>query len=143
LKVKELRGELRSVHAENARLRQQVEMATVLERIAPASEIPALLADSAALMREMICEIDSQRLQIESLQNKLAQATAEVEGFRSARVAYASEFPLKDGEPDVHNVHQHIRNLKAEVERLEADLARLKEWNRQSDFARAEMERDR
>jgi hypothetical protein len=88
LKVKELRGELRSAHMENARLRQQVEMATVLEKIAPASEVPALLADSAALMREMMGEIDSQRLHIESLQNRLAQASAEVVRLREDVLAW-------------------------------------------------------
>ena len=79
LKVKELRGELRSAHAENARLRQQVEMATVLEKIAPQSEIGALLSDASAAVREAIAHIYSQAQHIESLQNKFSQATAEVE----------------------------------------------------------------
>jgi phage shock protein A len=79
LKVRELRGELRAAHAENARLRQQVEMATVLEKIAPESEIGALLADAAAVMREAIEHIYSQAQHIQSLQNKLSQAAAEVE----------------------------------------------------------------
>lgn len=46
------------------------------------------------------------------------QLVDEISGLRSARTAYASEFPLNaDGEPDVGNVHANIRAMKKDAER--------------------------
>lgn len=54
-----------------------------------------------------------------------AKHDAEMERLRervgrleAARRAYASEFALKDGEPDVGSIHENIRKLREENERL-------------------------
>lgn len=48
----------------------------------------------------------------------------EIAGLQAARMAYASEFPLDgEGEPDVGSIHQNIRAMKAEIERLRKDAA--------------------
>ena len=57
--------------------------------------------------------------------NALEAQAREIEGLRAARMAYASEFPPDgEGEPDVGSIHQNIRAMKAEIERLRAELDR-------------------
>lgn len=54
----------------------------------------------------------------------LEAQSREIAGLRAARMAYASEFPLDgEGEPDVGSIHQNIRAMKAEIERLRKDAA--------------------
>lgn len=43
------------------------------------------------------------------------QDKARIAELEAARRAYASEFPLKDGQPDVGSIHANIRILKAGV----------------------------
>lgn len=45
------------------------------------------------------------KISFEKLLNKIDQLEA-------SRTAYANEFPLKDGEPDVGSIHENIRKLK-------------------------------
>ncbi|MBU9635470.1 hypothetical protein C6Q15_28215 [Burkholderia multivorans] len=46
----------------------------------------------------------------------------ERDGQLSARIGYASEFPLDaEGLPDIGNIHANIRKLKAELEAAAAD----------------------
>lgn len=57
--------------------------------------------------------------------NALEAQAREIEGLRAARMAYAREFPFDaEGEPDVGSIHQNIRAMKAEAERLRAELDR-------------------
>ena len=56
---------------------------------------------------------------------RLAAVEAERDGLRAARIAYASEFPpIPDGDdaglPAVGSIHENIRRLKAELERIKA-----------------------
>ena len=52
-------------------------------------------------------------------------AAAALRELEAVRMAYAWEFPLnEDGEPDVGSIHQNIRALKAERDRLR-DLVRI------------------
>lgn len=63
-------------------------------------------------------------IQIEAAYALEAQAR-EIEGLQAARMAYASEFPPDgEGEPDVGSIHQNIRAMKAEIERLRKDAER-------------------
>lgn len=50
--------------------------------------------------------------ELEHLRAQLKEATERIHGLEAARIAYAKEFPLKNGEPDVGNIHQNIRDLK-------------------------------
>jgi hypothetical protein len=55
---------------------------------------------------------------------RLSGVEQELEAHKAARMAYASEFPLnKDGEPDVGNIHQNIRAMKAELEALKRAIS--------------------
>ena len=55
----------------------------------------------------------------------LDAARLEVARLQAARMAYASEFPPDgEGEPDVGSIHQNIREMKAEIERLRKDAER-------------------
>jgi len=56
---------------------------------------------------------------------RLAAVEAERDQLRAARIAYASEFPpIPDGDdagmPAVDRIHENIRRLKAELERIKA-----------------------
>lgn len=48
----------------------------------------------------------------------------EIAGLQAARMAYAREFPFDaEGEPVVGSIHQNIRAMKSEIERLRKDAA--------------------
>lgn len=71
----------------------------------------------------------------------LKQQAARIAELESARIAYASEFPLNaDGEPDVGNVHANIRAMKARVENLAAVLSKANESWRAPDIIREALE---
>jgi len=57
-----------------------------------------------------------------------ADLEAKLSAHKAARIAYASEFPLNsEGEPDVGSIHQNIRALKAENQRLRESLETIYE----------------
>ena len=52
-----------------------------------------------------------------------AVSAADNAALRSARIAYANEFPLNsDGDPDVGNIHANIRAMKERIKVLEGAL---------------------
>ena len=67
---------------------------------------------------------EDKRFLVEDI-DKLLERT---EGLEAARVAYAKEFPLKDGEPDVGSVHENIRKLKAEKVKLRELVDKVGNW---------------
>lgn len=66
----------------------------------------------------------------EALQAECERLKSELDSHKAARIAYASEFPLdEDGNPDVGSIHQNIRTLKSECEKLRQAFDKLCEVN--------------
>ena len=62
-----------------------------------------------------------------ALMAQVSRIEAERDGLNAARFAYASEFGLDDeGQPDVGSIHQNIRELKAELDQLRAELEKVR-----------------
>lgn len=70
----------------------------------------------------------------------LAKELAE---YKAARIAYASEFPPKDGGHDVGNIHANIRALKAQRDELLAELKLILEWHETEKIPLRKLETDR
>ena len=92
-----------------------------------ATHTPQQMFDySDAECAPLMAEIEALRQDGSKLTAENAALLVEVSGFRSARIAYASEFPLNaDGEPDIGNIHANIRAVKARVKVLEYALRRI------------------
>ena len=93
-----------------------------------------LLGLSAERELALLAELEQARAQMERQKDEwlsweakrrgLEKAAAELEMYKAARVAYASEFPPNaDGEPDVGSIHQNIRALKSELESLKRAIS--------------------
>lgn len=82
------------------------------------------------------------------LEAKSSRLKSELLALKVQRAAYASEFPWVDGGPDVGSIHQNIRGLKAQVERLESEVKEWKdrfdrhekEWKRSVDYKNSQVE---
>ena len=76
---------------------------------------------------------------------EMLRSQAEVlSGMKAQRFAYASEFTLdEEGQPDVGSIHQNIRGLKAETERLKAQVESALSCSENANKLSAEFLRER
>ena len=111
------------MQAEIERLREQNASQSV-HIIAQGGEIEGL--------REEVAEVLAQNIKcvfaVNEYNTAIKNLVAERDALRSARIAYANEFPLNaDGEPDVGNIHANIRAMKERIRELEEELDNTQE----------------
>lgn len=85
------------------------------------------LTAQVAALREEVAEVLEQNRKcvfaVNEYNTAIQNLVAERDALRSARIAYANEFPLNaDGEPDVGNIHANIRAMKKRIKVLEDAL---------------------
>lgn len=78
---------------------------------------------------DTIVECDS--LNADSFKEDDSNDLEEVHALRAARIAYAKEFPYRDGEPDVGSIHENIRDLKKKFNRLNDEYNQLRRHHNQ------------
>ena len=80
-----------------------------------ADNLEYLAEQAAEYIRYLEQEVSTLKEEKNYLLRRAGENIAEIEQYKSALIAYASEFPNdEEGLPDVGNIHKNIRTLKSQ-----------------------------